>query len=184
MGFKFIESKTVFEAEVQDGILKVYFPGDEVLEYNTTIKGSIPRQRTGFSGKGVSFCLEDGNMVYVGRTDGSWTGYRISDNFLMKQGSWDGVPRLLEAGNFISAMMAETVYCLNSKSRILIPSTSAVAFISPTRLNIAEQKKRWFVGNPLLEEQLLLFTQEGTRDYTNTVQREHIPIAANKYLLG
>ena len=184
MGFRYKEIKAIFGAEVKDGKLRVHIPGGMVMEYDTSIKVDIPLQHTGFTGKGVAFCLEADNIVYIGRTNGSWTGYRISDNFLMKQGTWAGMPKLVEAGNFVSDMMAETVYTIHPKCSVFLLSDTSTAFISEKEVNIADKSRSWFVGNPLLNEQLLLFTEEGTRDYTAKVKRERIPFAPPRYSLG
>jgi hypothetical protein len=75
--------------EVKDGKIVVYRNSGEIREYKTTLKVNIPKQCYIYSAIEVLFYLEHEGICYIGRENGSISGYRMSDNLLVKISSWE-----------------------------------------------------------------------------------------------
>lgn len=184
MGFKFTEARTIFSAEVKNREVLVHITDNFTVKFPTTIAEDIPIQRTGFYGKGVNFCFMHENRIYVGRDNGTWTAYRNSDYLLVKQGTWETRKTLVLVGALIEQMTAQNVFAIKGNNKIVIPSSSSGIYTSSEPIQFAPNLVDNSVGNPLIEQQLLIYTEGGMHDFSKKMQWTPFPRTSNQFVLG
>lgn len=184
MGFKFAEANTIFPAEVRNKEVCVHITEDTILKFPTTIQEDIPLQRTGFCGKGARFCFRYENRVYVGRDNGTWTAYRDSDLFLVKQGTWTNKKSLIIVGALIEQMTTQNVFAIEGCNNVVIPGADWGFYTSSTPIKFAPGKVGDDVGNPLIKHQLLIYTEGGLHDFFDKMHWTNLPRTPNQLVLG
>lgn len=102
MGFNYLGVGSYLECACDGSNILVYRNTGEVRKYKTNLQVAIPRQRRIFEGYNVYFYLEHDGVCYVGRADGSLTGYRLRDDLLVRITSWEApeAPRLEDIGSY------------------------------------------------------------------------------------
>lgn len=184
MAFKFAEAKTIFPAEVKDGKLIAYISDNFSVSYDVDIKCNIPKQCVGFVGEGVMFCFMHEHLIYVGRRNGTWTAYRDSDYFLMKQGTWKNTNMLTVVGSLLYQMTSQNVFAIKGSNTILLPSAEYGYYTSAEPITFAPENVDDCVGNLLIKKQLLIYTKGGRYDFAERVQWTSIPIPSTRFSLG
>lgn len=184
MAFKFTEVNTTFPAEVTNGKLIVHVSDDVKVEYSTDIKCDLPLQLTGFHGKGVMFCFMHENLIYVGRSNGTWTAYRSSDYLIKKQGKWTADKKLILVGSLLYQMTSQNVFAIKGVNDILLPSAEYGIYRANEQIDFAPEKVDDCVGNLLIPKQLLIYTKGGRYDFEKRVQWTPLPIPSTQFSLG
>lgn len=102
MGFNYLGVGSYLECECDGSSILVYRNTGEVRKYKTTLHTIIPKQLQHFEGYNVYFYLEYAGVCYVGRADGSITGYRLQDDLLVRISSWEPPTSMLleDIGSF------------------------------------------------------------------------------------
>lgn len=89
--------------------------------YETTLTDEIQEQVLFFNlPEFVLFVAEENGVRYIGREDGSISGYRISDNVLVRIASWKTPPKpKLQLAGYVNEVGLQPAYVDNVRKRII-----------------------------------------------------------------
>lgn len=90
MGFNYFNQGNIRDCCVENGKILVRDPYGNITSYECSLNKNLPWQINIFLDPFVAFVLydEDKEIEYIGRFDGTISGYRCSDNLLCDLGKW------------------------------------------------------------------------------------------------
>jgi hypothetical protein len=89
LAFRYFNTGATLAAKSDGKSIIVETPTGDVAEYTAPLNVVIPTQAFSFISNVVMFYLEHKGVCYVGRRDGTFSGYRLSDDMLVRCGTWD-----------------------------------------------------------------------------------------------
>lgn len=96
MGFRYFGYGDCLECECDGKEIIVYRHNGEIERFPTNLTLALPRQQTYFEGVGIMWVLYDENKsrMFIGRQDGSVSGYFTENDLLMFYGRWTVPPQI------------------------------------------------------------------------------------------
>ena len=189
MGYRFGYSTTIFPCEVANGELIVHV--SDIITLRRPVKlPDIPLANTAFSGRGVRFCLTDDHNIYVGRSDGTVTGYAAHNARIVHQSTWDADSDFkVYAGHFVRGDRAIPILAPDKFTDIgLLPKgDEIIRFKEPITINtnLDPESILFGIGRLGTDERIYLRTTEGMtgKDYATEVSWERIPSTGQRVFL-
>lgn len=122
MGYRFGFSSTLFPCEVKNKELIVYVTDTYTCKYPVNMP-DIPKANHEFLGSGVSFLMRHDGIIWVGREDGTITGYRETDICVKYQRTWRPKTYYLQGASRITGNIRQEMYMLGTDTNVGILST-------------------------------------------------------------
>ena len=96
MGFRYFGYGDCLECECDGKQIIVYRHNGEIDRFPTNLTTVLPRQQVYFKGVDIMWVMYDSDKskMFVGRQDGTVSGYFVEDDLLMFYGRWTTPPRI------------------------------------------------------------------------------------------
>lgn len=189
MGFRFDFSSTLFPCEVKNKELIIYITDDYTRKFPVNMP-DIPKNNCDFVGSGVSFLMIHDGIIWVGREDGTITGYRDTDICIKYQRKWVPGVEYVKGASRITGNIHQPVFMLDKDTNIgILPKGQKVAiFKEQLHIDSSIEYDDTLFGISLSDDvsRTFLRTREGRmgKDYEPDITWLSIPKEGNRVFLG